>query len=304
MANKNISKVQPMIEKFLDYMRFERNRAELTVKAYGKDLVQFENYIKSLDEGLTLETVDADVIRDWMEYMLDSGNTATSVCRRLSALRSLYRFALARNLVAHDPAHAVRGPKTRRPLPQFLNESEMNRLLDDMEWGDTYKDVRTRTILMTFYETGIRLSELTGLNDDSIDFVNREIKVTGKRNKQRIIPFGGELCRALEKYAAMRDAVIGRRTPKALFLAEDGMRMEADEVRADVKRSLSAVCNLKKRTPHVLRHTFATAMLNNGADLESVQKLLGHEKLSTTEIYTHTTFEQLKQVYSNAHPRA
>lgn len=304
MANKNISKVQPMIEKFLEYMRFERNRAELTVKAYGKDLVQFENYIKSLDEGLTLETVDADVIRDWMEHMLDSGNTATSVCRRLSALRSLYRFALARNLVAHDPAHAVRGPKTRRPLPQFLNESEMNRLLDDMEWGDTYKDVRTRTILITFYETGMRLSELTGLDDADVDYVTREIKVTGKRDKQRIIPFGEELCRALQEYTAKRNAAIAQRASTAVFLTEEGTRMTSEEVRNEVKRRLSAVCNLKKRTPHVLRHTFATAMLNNGADLESVQKLLGHEKLSTTEIYTHTTFEQLKQVYSNAHPRA
>lgn len=299
-----MSNVQSMIEKFLEYMRFERNRSELTVKAYAKDLAQFEAYVASLDGALTLETVDADVIRDWMESMLDGGNTATSVCRRLSALRSLYRFALSRNLVEHDPAHAVKGPKTHRPLPQFLNEGEMNRLLDDVEWGESYKDVRTRTILITFYETGMRLSELIGLDDGSVDFAQREIKVTGKRNKQRIIPFGEELCTALRRYVALRDASVARCTPGALFLTEEGTRMSPDEVRTQVRRSLSAVCNLKKRTPHVLRHTFATAMLNNGADLESVQKLLGHEKLSTTEIYTHTTFEQLKQVYSNAHPRA
>ena len=180
----------------------------------------------------------------------------------------------------------------------------MNRLLDDMEWGDTYKDVRTRTILITFYETGMRLSELTGLDDADVDYVTREIKVTGKRDKQRIIPFGEELCRALQEYTAKRNAVIAQRASTAVFLTEEGTRMTSEEVRNEVKRRLSAVCNLKKRTPHVLRHTFATAMLNNGADLESVQKLLGHEKLSTTEIYTHTTFEQLKQVYSNAHPRA
>lgn len=289
---------------FMDYLRFERNRSERTVESYRSDLEAFEGYFKNLDKGLSFETVDSDVIRGWMEEMMDRGNSASSICRRLSAVKSMYRYALSRGLVDRDPAHAVKGPKTHRPLPQFLNESEMNRLLDDMEWGDTYKDVRTRTILITFYETGMRLSELTGLDDACVDYVTREIKVTGKGNKQRIIPFGEELCRALQRYTAMRDAVVERRTSAAVFLTEEGARMDANKVRNDVKRSLSAVCNLKKRTPHVLRHTFATAMLNNGADLESVQKLLGHEKLSTTEIYTHTTFEQLKQVYSNAHPRA
>ncbi len=296
--------VDNIAEKFLEYMRCERGRSELTVAAYRADLGDFEAYFSSLDEELTLQTVDADIIRDWMEYMMDRGNTATSICRRLSAVRSMYRFALSRGLVQHDPAHSVRGPKTHRPLPQFLTEGEMNRLLDDVQWNDSYIDVRTRTILMTFYETGMRLSELTGMNDASVDFVNREIKVTGKRNKQRIIPFGKELADTLRRYAAVRDASVKGVTIEAFFVMENGTRMSNDRVRRDVKEKLTQVCNLKKRTPHVLRHTFATTMLNNGADLESVQKLLGHKKLSTTEIYTHTTFEQLKQVYSNAHPRA
>lgn len=296
--------VDNIAEKFLEYMRCERGRSELTVAAYRADLGDFEAYFSSLDEGLTLQTVDADIIRDWMEYMMDRGNTATSICRRLSAVRSMYRFALSRGLVEHDPAHSVRGPKTHRPLPQFLTEGEMNRLLDDVQWNDSYIDVRTRTILMTFYETGMRLSELTGMDDASVDFVNREIKVTGKRNKQRVIPFGKELADTLRRYAAVRDASVTGATIEAFFVTENGTRMSNDRVRRDVKEKLTQVCNLKKRTPHVLRHTFATTMLNNGADLESVQKLLGHKKLSTTEIYTHTTFEQLKQVYSNAHPRA
>lgn len=296
--------VDNIAERFLEYMRCERGRSELTVAAYRADLGDFEAYFSSLDEGLTLQTVDADIIRDWMEYMMDRGNTATSICRRLSAVRSMYRFALSRGLVEHDPAHSVRGPKTHRPLPQFLTEGEMNRLLDDVPWNDSYIDVRTRTILMTFYETGMRLSELTGMDDASVDFVNREIKVTGKRNKQRVIPFGKELADTLRRYAAVRDASVTGATIEAFFVTENGTRMSNDRVRRDVKEKLTQVCNLKKRTPHVLRHTFATTMLNNGADLESVQKLLGHKKLSTTEIYTHTTFEQLKQVYSNAHPRA
>ncbi len=296
--------MENIAEEFLEYMRCERGRSELTVAAYRADLGDFEAYFNSQDEGITLQTVDADIIRDWMEYMMDRGNTATSICRRLSAVRSMFKYALSRGLVEHDPAHSVRGPKTHRPLPQFLTEGEMNRLLDDVEWSDSYIDVRTRTILMAFYETGMRLSELTGLDDASVDFVNREIKVTGKRNKQRVIPFGKELSDTLRRYAEVRDASVKGVMSDAFFLSENGSRMSNDRVRRDVKEKLTQVCNLKKRTPHVLRHTFATTMLNNGADLESVQKLLGHKKLSTTEIYTHTTFEQLKQVYSNAHPRA
>lgn len=296
--------VRALIDNFLQYLRYERNRSELTVKAYSMDLEMFRNYIKAQDEGLELEDVDSDLVRDWMEYMLDGGDSAASVCRRLSAVKSMYRFALSRKLVSRDPAHGLRGPKKHRPLPQFLTENEMTRLLDGLEWGDTFNDVRTRTILIMFYETGVRASELVAMDDKNVDFVNQEIKVTGKRNKQRMIPFGDELGRTLKQYMEKRDAETGQSGCGALFTDADGRRMNYSKVRQLVRNSLALVCNLKKRSPHVLRHTFATALLNNGADIESVQKLLGHEKLSTTEIYTHTTFEQLKQVYSNAHPRA
>jgi integrase/recombinase XerC len=296
--------VLTLIDNFLQYLRYERNRSELTVKAYSMDLGMFDNYIKAQDETLQLEDVDADLVRDWMEYMLDGGDSAASVCRRLSAVKSMYRFALSRNLVSHDPAHNLRGPKKQRPLPRFLTEKEMSQLLDGMEWGDTFNDMRTRTILIMFYETGVRASELVGLDDKDVDFLNHEIKVLGKRNKQRIIPFGEEFAGTLRQYMQKRDAEMGQSAEGALFVDDDGQRINYNKVRILVRNSLSLVCTLQKRSPHVLRHTFATALLNNGADIESVQKLLGHEKLSTTEIYTHTTFEQLKQIYSNAHPRA
>ena len=219
-------------------------------------------------------------------------------------MRSLYRFALSRNLVSKDPAHSVVGPKKSKPLPQYLRESEVDRLLDDLQWDMTnYIDVRARTIILLFYATGMRLAELIGLDDSSVDFLNAEIKVTGKRNKQRIIPMGDELVRVLREYIQFRDEHISR-TCNALFVTEKGERMNRAQVRNEVKKHLSKVTSMKKRTPHVLRHTFATAMLNHDAGIESVKKLLGHESLSTTEIYTHTTFEQLKRVYSNAHPRA
>ena len=292
-----------MIGEFLDYLRFEKNRSELTVSSYAEDLKAFEAYFKNLDMLLSWETVDADVIRGWMESMMDKGNRGTSVNRRLSALRSFYRYALAHQKVARDPSRMIKGPKKAKPLPQFLKEEEMNRLLDVVEWGDDYESVRARTMLMTFYETGIRLSELTGLDDTAIDWANHAVKVLGKRNKQRIIPLGEELEHTLLIYIRVRDEQV-KAGNGALFVTRKGERMSGDQVRNEVKRCLSLVSTLSKRSPHVLRHTFATAMLNHEAGLESVKKLLGHESLSTTEIYTHTTFEQLKRVYQEAHPRA
>ena len=292
-----------MINEFLNYLKFERNRSDLTIKNYGEDLRTFEEFYGNLDSRLSWKSVDSDIIRDWMESMMDKGNNATSINRRLSALRSFYRFALARKLVDKDPVHGVTGPKKGRPLPQFLKENEMDRLLDAESWTESFEDVRDRTVIMTFYETGIRLSELTGLDDSMVDFSNRQLKVTGKRNKQRVIPFGEELLATFRDYMKCRDKEVNRQS-EALFVSVKGQRMTSSQVREAVRTNLSKVCTLKKRTPHVLRHTFATAMLNNKAGIESVKKLLGHESLSTTEIYTHTTFEQLKREYYSAHPRA
>lgn len=292
-----------MIKEFLDYLRFERNYSPRTIDSYGEDLNEFERYFRNLDCHLSWETVDADVIRDWMGSMMDRGNTARSVNRRLSALRSLFRFALSHGLVDKDPAHLITGPKADKPLPYFLREKDMDRLLEPQMWTDSYIDVLARTLIIVFYETGVRLSELTGLDDDDVNFVNSNIKVTGKRNKQRIIPFGKELADALHDYMDRRDREITRLTD-GLFLDKKGKRISNEKVRQLVEVNLAKVTTMKKRSPHVLRHTFATAMLNHNAELESVSKLLGHASIATTEIYTHTTFEQLKKEYKSAHPRA
>ena len=292
-----------MINEFLNYLKFERNRSDLTIKNYGEDLRAFKEFYGNLEGCHSWKSVDSDIIRDWMESMMDKGNNATSINRRLSALRSFYRFALTRKLVDKDPVHGVTGPKKGRPLPQFLKENEMDRLLDAESWTESFEDVRDRMVIMTFYETGIRLSELIGLDDCMVDFSNRQLKVTGKRNKQRVIPFGEELLAMLRDYMKCRGKEVNLQS-EALFVTAKGQRMTSSQVREAVRKNLSKVCTLKKRTPHVLRHTFATAMLNNKAGIESVKKLLGHESLSTTEIYTHTTFEQLKREYYSAHPRA
>ena len=293
-----------MIEKFLNYLRYERNRSELTVVSYERSLRDFEAYFKNRDDQLSWESVDSDIIRDWMESLMDKGDMATTVNHCLSAVRSFFRFALARGLVPKDPSHVVKGPKKQKPLPHFIRENEMDRLIDiDEMWGTTYEDVRARTLIIILYSTGIRLAELVGLNTDDVDFVSRQLKVTGKRDKQRIIPFGEELEKTLRDYIALRNQTVGGPT-EALLTSEKGDRITRWQVERVVKKCLSQVTTQKKRSPHVLRHSFATAMLNNGAGLESVRKLLGHESVATTEIYTHTTFEQLKKVYKNAHPRA
>ena len=291
------------IDRFLDYLKLERNYSRLTVLKYESCLRLFEEYFKNLNTELEWESVDADVIRDWMESMMDSGLTAATVNGRLSAVRSFYRFALKKGLVENDPAHTITGPKKEKPLPKFIREKDMDRLLQPEMWGDTYKDVCARTIILLFYETGMRVGELVMLDDEMVDLDNRQLKVTGKRNKQRIIPFGAELEQALRDFVRLRDEQV-ERTEKGFFVTGKGQRVTYEQVRRMVKNHLGRVTTQQKRTPHVLRHTFATTMLNHEAGLESVKQLLGHESLATTEIYTHTTFEQLKKVYEKAHPRS
>lgn len=292
-----------MIDKFLNYLQYEQNRSPLTVKGYAEDLVAFKEFYENLDCQLSWKTVDPDVVRDWLESMMDKGNSAASVHRRLSALRSFYRFALAHHLVDRDPARLVESPKKAKPLPQFVREEEMDRLFDDVEWGTEYQDVLERTIIMTFYQTGIRLSELIGLDNASVDFNNRQLKVMGKGSKQRLVPFGEELANGLLYYVSVRNGLPSR-DGEAFLVSAKGERLKSQQVRNWVRCRLSAVSTAKKRSPHVLRHSFATAMLNHGAGIESIRRLLGHESASTTEIYTHTTFEQLKRIYKEAHPRA
>ena len=291
------------IDSFLEYLRLERNYSEKTVVSYGIDLREFEGYFKKADAEIDFTTVDADVVRNWVMHLMDEGRAATSVNRKLSTLRSFYRFLLKKKVMTVNPMTKVVGPKKKRPLPSFVREKDMDRLLDDLTFGEGYEGCRDRMILEMFYATGMRLSELIGLDDVDVDFSAKLIKVTGKRNKQRLIPFANELEHDLRVYIKVRDEALPNGSD-AFFVRKDGKRMYPMQVYRLVKRNLSKVVTLKKRSPHVLRHTFATAMLNDCAELRAVKELLGHESLTTTEVYTHTTFEELKKVYELAHPRA
>ena len=292
-----------LIKSFLDYLRLERNYSEKTLVSYETDLREFEDYLEETEAELELAKVHSDVVRNWIVSLMDKGRAATSVNRKLSSLRSFYRFLLRRKRITVNPMLKIVGPKKKKPLPSFVREKDMDRLLDGIPFGEGYEGCRDRTILEMFYVTGMRLSELIGLDGVDVDFSAKLVKVTGKRNKQRLIPFGNELEKDLLIYNKVRNETFPEGT-EAFFVRKDGKRMYPMQVYRLVRRNLSKVVTLKKRSPHVLRHTFATAMLNDNAELRAVQELLGHESLSTTEVYTHTTFEELKKVYELAHPRA
>lgn len=292
-----------LTEPFLTYLRYERNYSDATVTAYGEDIVQLQQFVEKEAGDLKPGEVDASLVRDWVVALMDEGYCASSVNRKLSSLRTYYKFLLKKGEVEADPMRKVTGPKKKKPLPVFVKEEEMDRLLDGSYFGDDFEGCRDRMVVQMFYATGIRRAELIGLDDADVDFSAGVIKVTGKRNKQRIIPFGDELREAMQTYVSRRNAEVQGCTG-AFFVRKTGERLSAGLVEGIVKRSLSNVVTIKKRSPHVLRHTFATAMLNHKAELGAIKDLLGHESLATTEIYTHTTFEELKKVYNQAHPRA
>lgn len=290
-------------DSFLKYLLLERNYSEKTILSYGIDLNEFEAYFKSVDEELEFTSVDADIVRGWVLSLMEEGRAETTVNRKLSSLRSFYHYLLRQKLAAVDPVAKVVGPKKKKPLPVFVRDEAMNQLLDGFEFPQTFEGVRDKTMLEVFYSTGMRRAELIALRDGDVDFSALVIKVTGKRNKQRLIPFGNRLQEVLSVYLQERVRFYSGEC-EAFFIRKGGARLSPSSVNYIVKRYLSKVVTLKKKSPHVLRHTFATSMLNHQAELEAVKELLGHESLTTTEVYTHTTFEELKQVYEQAHPRA
>lgn len=291
-------------DSFLEYLGAERNYSSATIESYAKDLSMFQEFLEEQNPNSSWTAVEAEDVREWVIYLLDERKMeASSVNRRLSALRSFYKYLRRVGLVNINPMEKVVAPKKKRSLPYFVRESEMDRLLELTAEDRSFKGVRDRLILMMFYETGIRRAELLGMTDASVDLIAKQIKVTGKRNKQRIVPFGKELESEINAYRTAREETLGRQAFPTLFVTDEGTPMNETQVSKIVKENLSKVTTIKKRSPHVLRHSFATAMLNNHADLTSIQKLLGHESVATTEIYTHVSFEELKSEYKNAHPR-
>lgn len=289
-------------EEFLHYLKAERNYSDLTINSYRESLDFFSAYVEKQNRTIDWFSVQSGDIREWIIDLMDKGSATSTVNTRLSALRSFYRFLNVNGKTNYDPTAVITGPKRPKPLPKFVRENLMDKLLDEMVYPEGFMGQRDRMVLLTFYSTGIRLAELIGLDVKDVDFFSHALKVTGKRNKQRIIPLG------LEMEGEMRQYMTSRATEfpdagDALFLNGKGERISRGQVTRIVKERLGMVTTQEHLSPHILRHSFATAMMNNGAEIESVKELLGHQSLGTTQIYTHTTFEELKKAYRQAHPR-
>ena len=292
-----------LIDSFLDYLRYERNYSNYTIGAYSKDLRQFEDYVKKYKEGIFDPVdVDTDLVRNWVVVLMDEKLSPVSVNRKLSSLKSFFKFLMKQGSISVNPLRLITGPKTKKPLPYFIKDKEMEFLLDGDGFGEDFEGVRNRLMLEMLYDTGIRRSELIGMQDSDVDCESMQIRVTGKRNKQRLIPFAEGLKNLIQAYTEVRNREVGSESGW-FFVRKNGEQLSAGIVYTIVKKKLSEIPTLAKRSPHVLRHSFATSMLNNGAELNAVKELLGHSSLASTSVYTHTTFEELKKVY-HAHPRA
>ena len=292
-----------LIDDFLNYLRYERNYSDDTIRAYSKDLAQFEEYVRERREGMfTPREIDSDLVRSWIVYLMDEKLSPVSVNRKLSSLKSFFKFLMKRGQVSANPLRLVSGPKTKKPLPYFIKDAELEALLDKQDFDEDFEGVRDHLIVEMLYDTGMRRSELVGVRDVDVDYEAMQIKVTGKRNKQRLIPFAEGLKNLMLAYMEIRDREVEAGSDW-FFVRKNGKQISTGIVYTVVKKQLSEIPMLAKRSPHVLRHSFATSMLNNGAELNAVKELLGHSSLASTSVYTHTTFEELKKVY-HAHPRA
>lgn len=301
--------MQSFVSTYLRYLRRERNYSLHTVASYEDDLRQFLEFLSRHYEGrpYAISKVDQVTIRLFLGDLLEQGFTKSSIARKLACLKSFFKYLHRKGALERNPAINVATPRLEKRLPQFLDEQAVTALMQQPDVS-TATGARDAAILELFYSTGVRLSELIGLRPSEVDFHNGTIKVTGKGSKQRVIPFGRPAATALKRYLAVRPELEAKGSGKigdtSLFLTVRGKRMSPKGVNVLVNKYIAAVSEIRKKSPHVLRHTFATHLLNRGADLRAVSELLGHESLSTTQIYTHVSIDRLKAVYRQAHPKA
>jgi len=292
-----------MINEFLHYIQYEKNYSSHTVLSYHTDLKEFADYLQITPQDFHPEKVEPKHIQDWIVWLMNNKINPRSIARKISTLKSFWKFLLKHQYCTKNPTLKIILPKTNKSLPAFFKKSEMENALDDTFLTDDFESVRNRLLLEVFYLTGIRLSELIGIRDIDADLVNGSLKVTGKRNKQRIIPLSADLCGNIERYIVLRNTETGS-VDGYLFVRKNGLKMYPQLVYNLVKNKMMQVSSQKKRSPHVLRHSFATGLLNEGADINAVKELLGHSSLAATQVYTHTSFEELNNIYKHAHPRA
>lgn len=293
-----------MVDSFQKYIQYEKRLSAHTVLAYKSDLDQFHSFITNTYPDYSLETADFGIVRAWIVDLVDHGIEPSSINRKIACLRSFYKFLMRQEIVSKDPMLKVKVLKAKKKLPSFVKEGDMVNMLDNQIADDTLEGCRDRLILELFYGTGIRLSELLTLKESNVDFKSRTIKVLGKRNKERVIPFAAGLVSIVEAYQRKRNTEVEKKDHGLLLVTEAGDPLYPMMVYRIVKKYLNAFTTSEKRSPHVLRHTYATHLLNKGAEINAVKDLLGHSSLAATQVYTHNSMDKLKKAFDQAHPKA
>lgn len=293
---------EPSCQSFLDYLKFEKRYSQHTLISYENDLAQFFAYLASQFDSPAVEEISALFIRSWLAELKEEGISSKTINRKISTLKSFFKYQLKTGVLKETPMTTVTAPKISKRLPVFVEEKDMATLFEHVEFADTWKGRTDKLVIRLFYATGMRLSELIQLKESQLDVSNSQVKVLGKGNKERIIPLSKELVDELLTY--MKDKPVKADGTKHLFVTEKGKALQPRSVYASVKEMLSLVTTLQKKSPHILRHSFATHLMNHGADLNAVKELLGHSSLAATQIYTHNSIEKLKEVFNKAHPKA
>ncbi len=291
-------------ESFLQYLQTEKRYSPHTVRSYNSDLDQF--YLFLAENGLPEDPreLTSHHVREWIVSLMDKEITAVTVHRKISCLRVFLHYLRREGIITTDPLEKVVLPKRKKRLPSFVREEALDKLLDDSDFGGGFSGIRNRTMIEMLYLTGMRRAELIGLRLADVDLIESTVKVTGKRNKQRIIPLTKPFTERVKEYLSARNSYERKTVNEWFFITDNGNKLYDKFVYNIVTRYLSMVTTIEKKSPHILRHTFATHMLNRGADLNVIKEFLGHANLSATQIYTHNTFEKLKKIYKQAHPRA
>ena len=291
-------------ESFLQFLLSGKRYSPHTVRSYRIDLDQFFTFLSENDMPSGVNDITSHQIRAWIVNLMDSDISPVTVHRKISCLRRFYRYLRKEGIVQTDPLEKVVLPKQKKRLPVFVGKEELDNLLDAVDFGEDFKGLRNRTIIEMLYFTGMRRAELTGIRYDDVNLPDATVKVTGKRNKQRIIPLAKPFISRLREYIQARNEIVSGTENSWFFITDKGNKLYDKYVYNIVKGYLSMVTTIEKKSPHILRHTFATHMLNRGADLNAIKEFLGHANLSATQVYTHNTFEKLKRIYKQAHPRA
>lgn len=293
-----------MIEKFLNYIKYEKRYSAHTLVAYQHDLKQFQAFLEKEFEVIHLNDATYPMIRGWVVFLMSEGHSATSVNRKTTSLRSFYKFLLKEGVITDNPILRLKTPKNKRNLPVFVEESDMSYLLDHVVFEEDFSGYRDRIVLEILYGTGLRLSELIDLKIGDYNRFDRQLIVSGKGNKQRIVPVHTALSSAMDTYLEKLSSVTGNNPERPFVVTDKGKKVYPMFIYRLVRHYLGQITTLEKKSPHVLRHTFATHLLNKGADLNAIKELLGHASLAATQVYTHNSLEKLKSVFNQAHPKA